>query len=60
MMSCLLYRGNFRYSWRTIPPMPPISDSKSPAFEITATDRNHTGDANATIFSFILVEQIFE
>ena len=45
----------YRCSWRTIHPISAMSESKSPTFEITASDHNHTGDGKAAMFSSILV-----
>ena len=45
----------YRCSWRTIHPISAMSESKSPTFEITASDHNHTGDGKAAIFSSIFV-----
>lgn len=56
MMYCLLYRG----SYINVPGEPFLrspSDSKSPAFEITFGDRNHTDVAYDAVFSSILVQE---
>ena len=57
MMYCLLYRG----SYIDVPGEPFLrfpGDSKSATFEITFSDRNHTDDAYAAVFSSILVQEL--